>query len=127
MTHAGDKTKRMLIVDDSAPVRRILSGMLVDEGFNVDTAADGIEAQHLLNENDYDMVLTDIRMPVMTGIELYQRIEHTCPKAANKVVFMSIDIPDPQTRSFFTKVNRPFLLKPFTMDDLVNAFRSCGC
>lgn len=119
--------KRILLVDDSEVIRRGLGRILVIEGFSVDTAADGIEAQHLLNENDYDMVLTDIRMPVMTGIELYQQIEQICPKAANKVVFMSMDIPDPQTRRFFTKVNRPFLLKPFTMDDLMNAFRSCGC
>ncbi len=115
----------MLIVDDSAAVRRILGRMLVEEGFSVDTAGDGIAAQDMLGKNEYDIVLVDLRMPVMSGIELYRCIEG-CPDVATKVVFMSIDIPDPKTRSFFTKVNRPFLLKPFTIDDLMNAIRSCN-
>ncbi len=115
----------MLIVDDSAAVRRSLGAMLVDEGFSVDTAGDGIAAQDMLGKNECDIVLVDLRMPVMSGIELYRRIEG-CPGVATKIVFMSADIPDPQTQSFFTKVNRPFLLKPFTMDDLMNAFRSCN-
>lgn len=116
----------MLIVDDSAPVRRILGRMLVDEGFSVDTASDGIAAQDMVGKNEYNIMLVDLRMPIMSGIELYRRIEEAYPEMATKVVFMSVDIPDPKTRSFFTKVNRPFLLKPFTMDDLMNAFRNCS-
>ncbi|MDD5038297.1 MAG: response regulator [Dehalococcoidales bacterium] len=125
MTHSKDKTKRMLIVDDSAPIRRILGRILIDEGFNVDTASDGVIAQEMLLRNEYDIVLVDLRMPVMTGIELYQRIESKSPQAANHVVFMSADNPDPQTQRFFTKINRPFLLKPFTMDELMNTLASC--
>ncbi len=116
----------MLIVDDSAVVRRILGSMLVGEGFSVDTAADGITAQDMLGKNEYDIVLVDLRMPTMCGIELYRRIEAGYPGVATKVVFMSVDIPDPQTRSFFTKINRPFLLKPFTIDELMNASRNCA-
>ncbi len=125
MVRSVDSAKRMLIVDDSAAVRRSLGAMLVDEGFSVDTAGDGIAAQDMLGKNEYDIVLVDLRMPVMSGIELYRRIEW-CPDVATKVVFMSADMPDPRTRSFFTKINRPFLLKPFTIDDLMNAFRSCN-
>jgi len=116
----------MLIVDDSAPIRRILGRILIDEGFNVDTASDGVIAQEMLIRNEYDIVLVDLRMPVMTGIELYQRIESNSPKAANHFVFMSADNPDPQTKRFFTRINRPFLLKPFTMDELMNTLASCG-
>ncbi len=113
----------MLIVDDSAVVRRILGSMLVGEGFSVDTAADGITAQDMLGKNEYDIVLVDLRMPIMTGIELYRRIEQGYPEVAAKIVFMSVDVPHLQTQSFFTKINRPFLLKPFTIDELMNASR----
>ncbi len=123
---AVDSAKRILIVDDSAAVRRILGRILVDEGFSVNTAGDGIAAQDMLGKNEYDIVLVDMRMPIMSGIELYRRIEEKYHEVATKVVFMSVDMPDPKTQSFFTKVNRPFLLKPFTMDDLMNAFRSCS-
>lgn len=121
-TLSRDKRKRILIIDDSAPVRRILGRILVDEGFSVNTASDGIAAQDMLGKNEYDIVLVDMRMPIMSGVELYRRIEEKYHEVATKVVFMSVDIPDPKTQSFFTKVNRPFLLKPFTMDDLMNAF-----
>jgi CheY-like chemotaxis protein len=121
MSSSIEKEKRLLIVDDSEVIRDFLSSTLIGQGFSVDTAANGIEALHLLNETDYDMILTDIRMPIMTGIELYHRIEHTCPKVANKVVFMSADTPDIKTRSFFKEIDRPFLSKPFTIDSLLNA------
>ena len=126
MVRSVDSAKRMLIVDDSAAVRRILGRMLVEEGFSVDTAGDGIAAQDMLGKNEYDIVLVDLRMPIMSGIELYRHIEGGYPEVATKVVFMSADMPDPRTRSFFTKINRPFLLKPFTIDDLMNEFRSCS-
>ncbi len=126
MARSMDSAKRILIVDDSAAVRRILGRILVEEGFIVDTAGDGIAAQDMLGKNEYDIVLVDMRMPIMSGIELYRRIEEKYHEVATKVVFMSVDMPDPKTQSFFTKVNRPFLLKPFTMDDLMNAFRSCS-
>jgi CheY-like chemotaxis protein len=116
----------MLIVDDSAAVRRILGSIFIDEGFRVDTAADGIVAQDMLGKNEYDVVLVDLSMPFMSGIELYQRIEGGHPEGATKVVFMSVDMPDPRTRSFFTKINRPFLLKPSTTGDLMNALGNYG-
>jgi len=120
-----DKAKRMLIVDDSALIRRFLGNILMEEGFGVDTVADGIAAQDMLGKNRYDIVLVDLRMPIMTGIELYRHIERGYPEVASKVVFMSVDAPDPQARSFFMKVNRPFLLKPFTFDELMTASRNC--
>ncbi len=130
MICAGNRAKRILIVDDSADdtaaIRRILGRNVVDEGFCVDTAADGIVAQDMLGKNGYDIVLVDLRMPVMSGTELYRRIEESYPETTRKVVFMSGGIPDYRTRSFFKKTNRPFLLKPFTIDDLMNAFRICG-
>ena len=121
MSSSVEKAAKLLIVDDSEPIRNVLSSMLTAQGFGVDAAANGNEALHLLNETDYDIALTDINMPIMTGIELYHRIEHTCPKVANKVVFMSADTPNHQTHRFFTEINRPFLSKPFTIDSLLNA------
>ncbi len=122
-----DKRKRILLVDDTDAIRRLLGYMLrIEGGFDVDTTASGPEALEMLNKNEYDVLLVDLNMPVMSGIELYRCIGKEYPDVAARVVFMSADIPAPQTRSFFTNINRPFLLKPFTIDDLMNAFRSCS-
>ncbi len=120
------KTKRILLVDDTDAVRRILGAMLrIEGGFDVATAADGMVALEILSKDQYDILLVDLNMPVMSGIELYQRLTKEHPDAAARVVFMSADSQAPQTRSL-KKINRPFLLKPFTVDDLMNAFRSCS-
>jgi len=121
-----DERKRILLVDDSDVIRHFLGDMLrVGGEFDVDTAINGRVALDMLNKDRYNALLVDMNMPFMSGIELYRCVERTYPEMATKVVFMSLDIPDPKTRSFFTKVNWPFLLKPFTIDDLMNAFRNC--
>ncbi|MDD5537336.1 MAG: response regulator [Candidatus Omnitrophica bacterium] len=119
---ARGKTIRILLVDDTAAVRRILGAMLrIDGGFEVATAAGGAEALDILSKSTYDIVLVDINMPVMDGIELYRKIEKQFPDVATRVVFMSADNQPPQV---FKKVNRPFLAKPFTTEALMNAYRS---
>ncbi len=84
MVRSADSAKRMLIVDDSATVRRILGRMLVDEGFSVDIAGDGIAAQDMLGKNEYDIVLVDLRMPTIAmksmakGMSLAEKKTHEC-------------------------------------------------
>ncbi len=113
--------KRLLIVDDSYPIRNFLSSMLADRGFSVETAPDGMEAQEMLEKNRYDILLIDLNMPVVNGIELYQRIEGRNPHIESKIIFMSADSPGSRMRRFFTNINRPFLQKPFTINDFLNA------
>ena len=62
--------KRILVVDDDADVRFILSTVLEAAGFNVYGAGDGLEAVESLQRRRYDVLLTDYRMPKMDGLEL---------------------------------------------------------
>jgi len=61
---------KMLVVDDSPEMVEILSAILTQSGHGVDEAYDGIEAVNRLQENWYDIVITDARMPGMSGIEV---------------------------------------------------------
>ena len=64
---------KILVVDDDEPIRRLLSDFLGMRGdYKVTTACDGIEAQELLSDNDFDVVVTDLTMPRMGGLELMQ-------------------------------------------------------
>jgi chemosensory pili system protein ChpA (sensor histidine kinase/response regulator) len=65
---------RILLVDDSISVRRVVSGMLDRAGFEVATATDGVEALERLGEFPADLVLTDLEMPRLNGFELLQDI-----------------------------------------------------
>ncbi len=80
-------TARILIVDDEAAIRSTLSGALEDEGFTVDSCGTGAEALERLQRGRWDLVLLDVWMPGMDGLEALSRIMREHP--AQRVVMMS--------------------------------------
>ncbi|SFG77092.1 two-component system, chemotaxis family, sensor histidine kinase and response regulator WspE [Duganella sp. CF458] len=74
--HAGRRRmKRILVVDDSLTVREMERKLLVGRGFEVDIAIDGIDGWNVVRSGDYDLVITDVDMPRMDGIELVTLIK----------------------------------------------------
>ncbi|WP_028102920.1 hybrid sensor histidine kinase/response regulator [Pseudoduganella violaceinigra] len=74
--HAGRRRmKRILVVDDSLTVREMERKLLVGRGFDVDIAIDGIDGWNVVRSGDYDLVITDVDMPRMDGIELVNLIK----------------------------------------------------
>ncbi|WP_457624930.1 chemotaxis-specific protein-glutamate methyltransferase CheB [Persephonella sp.] len=71
--------KKVLIVDDSSVVRKILSQIISQLGYSVDTAKDGEEAVEKILNNDYDLVTLDIHMPVKNGLEVLKEIKNKKP------------------------------------------------
>jgi two-component system sensor histidine kinase and response regulator WspE len=74
--HGGRRRmKRILVVDDSLTVREMERKLLVGRGFEVDIAIDGIDGWNVVRSGDYDLVITDVDMPRMDGIELVTLIK----------------------------------------------------
>lgn len=71
---------KVLIVDDEAPIRRTLREILTFEKFKVDEAQDGMECLTMLKKEKYDIILLDIKMPKMDGIEALERAQLLCPE-----------------------------------------------
>ncbi len=71
---------RILIVDDEANARTALANLLADDGYNTETAADGFKALPKLDEQHPDVLLTDLRMPGMDGLELIKRAKERDPE-----------------------------------------------
>ena len=70
----SDNLGKVLIVDDEPSIREILSLILEDAGYNVVTAENGVAALDILKADwDFDLLLTDLRMPHMDGVELFER------------------------------------------------------
>jgi two-component system sensor histidine kinase and response regulator WspE len=69
------KTKRILVVDDSLTVREMERKLLLARGFLVDIAIDGIDGWNVVRSGEYDLVITDVDMPRMDGIELVTLIK----------------------------------------------------
>jgi DNA-binding response OmpR family regulator len=123
MKKPGGKRIRIMIVEDEPVISRVCSQTLRGEGFKVDIAANGSIAEGMLGEKEYDLVLIDIRTPVMNGKQLYQTIVERYPGLTGGVIFTTGDVLGGDTKSFLEQSGRLFLPKPFTPDELKTAVK----
>ena len=114
----GKTTKHLLVVDDEPNIRDLLRKYLELERYTVDLAEDGQEAWRKLANMDYDCILLDLKMPGMSGPELYQLIQGVSESLASRVVFITGDTVRPETNSFLESVGNPVLTKPFSIAEL---------
>lgn len=70
---------KVLVVDDDAVVGRSFDRVLSNKGYQVSTVNSGEEAMHSIEEKEFDVVFTDIKMPGMDGLEVTERIKERCP------------------------------------------------
>jgi DNA-binding NarL/FixJ family response regulator len=111
---------RVLVVDDDAAVRGVLSNVLADEGFEVvGAAADGAEAVELARSLRPDTVLLDVRMPGVDGIEAARRIRALDP-GVRLVMLSAYDDPTLLREAAGVGASR-FLVKGCPLPDLVEA------
>ena len=113
---AGEKV-RILVVDDEEPVRKLLRRILGEAGYNVDTAATGQEALDKVSQLNAGVVLLDIKMPGMSGMEVLQQITTNWPETC---VVMATAAGDAQTAVEAMKAGAyDYITKPFDRDDVV--------
>lgn len=102
------RKKRILIVDDSAIVRRVLSYLLTTEGFEVDQAVDGQDGLKRVKKERYDLLISDIDMPEMTGIELIHKIREEFKEFKLPVILLSY-----KDESGFSEAMKPLRVSRF--------------
>ena len=117
-------TKHLLVVDDEPHIRDLLRKYLEMERYMVDLAADVQEAWRKLANMDYNCVILDLKMPGMSGPELYQRMQSISENLASKVVFISGDTVSPDTREFISQTGNPLLTKPFNLEEMLQAVQN---
>ena len=94
---------KVLVVDDSRSVREILAKTLSFWGYDVTLAANGIEAGRLFFTGSYDLVITDLEMPLMDGWELSRLIKERSPNTPVMVVSGAVD------KTHWEKMDRGFV------------------
>jgi PAS domain S-box-containing protein len=109
---------RALVVDDEPSVGETLGEILMRQGFSVDVAASVAEAQALLAERDYRLILSDLRMPGLDGPALYRWLRDARPALAQRIGFVTGDTLGDSAAAFLTSANRPYLEKPFTPSEV---------
>jgi two-component system sensor histidine kinase and response regulator WspE len=85
----GAPRKRVLVVDDSITVREVERQLLVNHGYEVDVAVDGIDGLNSVRSQRYDLIVSDIDMPRMSGIELVRSIKQDPKLGATPIIIVS--------------------------------------
>ena len=117
---------KILVVDDEESIREFLEIMLRKEGYEITLAEDGQKAKELLQKKSFDMIISDLQMPNMTGIELLKYVRQDFPE----VLFMMITaFGTTETAVEAMKMGAyDYLTKPFKIDEvrinISNALRS---
>ena len=109
---------RVLVVDDEPNARDLMARILEGDGHIVETASDGNEAAERIRSGAYDCVVADIRMPGLSGQELYRLAEQTMPELAGKFIFVTGDTMSPETFEFLSSTASRHLMKPFDAGEL---------
>ncbi len=111
--------KRILVVEDEPAICELCQRVLTREGFEVDIAVNGKAAQDMIEKQHYDLLLLDIKMPVMTGTEFYQWLQERHRQLISRVIFTSGSVVSGDTQSFLEQTGRPYLPKPFIPAELI--------
>jgi two-component system response regulator PilR (NtrC family) len=114
--------RRILVVDDERSMRDFLKILLVKEGYDVITARDGDEALEMLTGKEYDVVISDIRMPGLSGLELLGEIKEQDPDLP---VIMITAFASPNDAVEAMKLGAyDYISKPFNVDEIKSVIYS---
>jgi CheY-like chemotaxis protein len=108
----------VLVVDDEPHILHYMRATLEAWGHDVEIADDGDVALERACGEAFDVVITDLRMPRLGGREFYEALRSRAPERAARLVFSTGDTVRGDTLAFLESVRRPYLRKPFGLDEL---------
>jgi two-component system NtrC family response regulator len=108
---------RILIVDDDENIIKTVATILREQGYSVDTATTGSEAISKTQKNPYDLMLVDIRLPDMEGVDLLTKISDTIPKI-RKIIITGFPTLQNAVKAVDTGADA-YLIKPFSVEKML--------
>jgi len=109
---------RVLLVDDEPFLLECLADALQSWGCQVTACTQAAEAIVKLQAESYDCIVSDIRMPGLSGIQFHQWVQTHQARMAGRMLFTTGDSFDPETQAFLESVSAPHLGKPFDLQKL---------
>jgi len=117
----AETRKKVMVVDDEQTIVELLTHLLQRIGYVVDVAGDGNEAMEKLGAGDYDLIISDLKMPNgFTGDKLHEFIKFRDPSLAQRMIFITGDAVNPQTQKFLRSTGNLYLEKPFPIQSFID-------
>jgi signal transduction histidine kinase/CheY-like chemotaxis protein len=119
----GFKGLRVLVVEDEPALALAVSEALADAGMVVDRAGDGEEGLTRLSRGTYDLIICDLQMPRIDGMQFYRAMAAATPTLARRVIFVTGAVAGTDAERFLEETGCRWLAKPFRLGDLLRAAR----
>jgi CheY-like chemotaxis protein len=111
---------RILVIDDEVDLLDYMTRALRGEGYLVDAVSDADQALARLAETRYELIICDMRMPGLSGPQLYRQAQAQDPDLAERFMFVTGDTIGHATQDFLAETGAPFLCKPFGLAELID-------
>jgi signal transduction histidine kinase len=112
---------KVLAIDDEESILHLVQEVLRADGHHVDTAASGDAALELIALNRYDIIISDWKMPGLSGMHVFEDLQVKDPAAAARMLFMTGDVVNDKFQEFLQKNDRTCLPKPFSIREFRSA------
>jgi CheY-like chemotaxis protein len=110
---------RIIVIDDELGIREVIKRILSSEGYTVEAVSSARVAIEILTRQKFDLILLDIKMPDMDGIELYEQLKEIAPDLLRRVICISGELVSARNKAFLAENRLPYLTKPFGVRDLL--------
>src|SRR5438105_8216456 len=117
----AEEKPKILVVDDEPQITRVLKTTLSAQGYSIRTAADGLEAVNVINEWSPALLLTDLKMPNMDGVELTR---HVRAKSAVPIIVLSVRGDEKTKVAALDAGADDYVTKPFGVNELIARIRA---
>jgi CheY-like chemotaxis protein len=114
---------RVLVADDELSIRQALCRFLEREGHVVVAADSGRGAITAARTDQFDVILLDMRMPDVSGKDVFEQWRNERPELARRVVFLTGDIVSTDLQQFLASTGRPFIAKPFDLEEVLRVLQ----
>ena len=116
--YSAPPSSHVLVIDDEEPIVLLITEILAEDGHRVTQAYNGAEALDWLAKEEFDLIISDVRMPAVGGPTFFEILQTTRPDLLERVIFVTGDTVSASTRAFLEKTGRPVLAKPFEPERL---------
>jgi CheY-like chemotaxis protein len=116
--NSSQRVGRILVLDDENSIAEMLCEMLSLEGHRTTLSNCAKQALELVGVQDFDVIISDVRMPGMNGRQFYEALRESKPDLAQRVAFLTGGMLCDDTQEFLESTGNPLLPKPFQLDEV---------